>query len=315
MPRVALAFALLGIALGLMLNAAPASAQLDHTYVSRTGSGSTCSFASPCNSVNAAIQATNAGGDVSILNGDYTENVIIDRSISITGESTDAIIIRPTTTNGTSTTVTVNAPSNASVNLGNLSIFGDLNGITFNTGGRLNLGGVSTGGSNVGLNFIPNAAASSGSTELTMTNASIGGGQGNILIKPSNSVAVTAFLTGVKLRGGTFGLRADDTGGSGTIRVDFQNGSSNAHRSGLVALGSGAGAVGFVIDHCTIMDNIFGAVAAGAQANMVVTDSTLVYNTVGMDQEASAVLADYANNVIHLNGTDISGTVTTLAKQ
>jgi hypothetical protein len=322
MRKFALPFVSLGIALVPTLNAAPASAQLDHTYVSRTGGGSTCSFASPCNSINAAIAATNSGGDVSILNGDYTENVVIDRALGISGESTDNVIIRATTTNNTSTTVTVNAPNNANVSLSHLNIYADMNGVTFNSGRRLNInaGTGITGAGNIGLNFIPGVPAAGGvPTQLAIDDASIGGSgsQGNILIKPFAGVAVTGFMNHARLSRGTFGLRADDTGGSGAITVVFQNGWSNLHtKSGFVALGTSGGSVSVVVNHSTAQSNTYGAVAAGSQASMIVSDSTITFNSVGLDQELGALLADYANNAINFNSVaDTSGTITTLSKK
>jgi hypothetical protein len=318
MRRFALAFASLGIALVPILNAAPASAQLDHTYVARTGGGTTCSFASPCSSINAAIAATNAGGDVSILNGDYTENVTIDRDIAISGESTDQIIIRAATTNNTSTTVTVSAPNNAQVTLHNLSIYADLNGVTFNTGRRLNITGGTgiTGASNIGLNFTPSVAASSGATSLTMNNANVGGSNGNIVIKPSGGVAVNGFINNVRLRGGLFGLKLDDTGGGGISRVLFQNGWANSHTKwGFMVFGFGAGNR-LTVDHSAAEENNgYGAVATGSTASMIVTDSTLVYNGIGLAQDAGSFVGDYANNAINFNTTATAGTITTLSKQ
>jgi hypothetical protein len=323
MKKYALAFAWVGVAAVPLLNAAPAAAQLDHTYVTQTGGGSICSFASPCNVVQTAIGQTNPGGDVYILNGDYTENIIIDRAISITGDLTAGVIIRATTTNGTSTTVTVNAPSNANVSLSNLSIYPDLNGITFNTGRRLNInaGTSATGASNLGLNFIPNTAASSGPTRLTVNGSSISGRNGDVLIKPTSGVAVDAFLNNLRMSGsvtsGAFGIRVDNSGGSGAITVDFQNGWANTHvNNGFLAVGTGAAPVKLVVDHSTADSNgAFGSVATGANATLTVTASALINNGTGLGQLGSATVNTLQNNVINLNTTPTSGTITSIPLQ
>jgi hypothetical protein len=324
MKYLALAVALFGIALVPTLSATPASAQLDHTYVTQTGSGSVCSFAAPCNVVQTAINQTNSGGDVYILNGDYTENIVIDRAIAITGDLNAGVIIRATTTNGTSTTVTVNAPSNANVTLSNLSIYPDAIGVTFNSGKHLNInsGTSITGAANIALNFVPSTAASGGgATRLTINGVSISGRNGDVLIKPSGGVAVDAFLNTLRLSGslttGTFGLRVDNTGGSGAITVDVKDGWSNTHvNNGYLVVGIGAAAVKLVVDHSTADDNgAFGAVATGANATLTVTNSTLINNGTGLGQLSGATVNTLQNNVINLNTTPTSGTITSIPLQ
>jgi hypothetical protein len=59
-----------------------------------------------------------------------------------------------------------------------------------------------------------------------------------------------------------------------------------------------------------------GIVAAGAQAAVIVNDSTVVFNAIGLDQEAGSTMADFGNNVVNFNtSANISGTVTTIAKK
>src|ERR1700681_1373931 len=129
MRKFALAFAAFGVALVPVLHVTPAAAQLDHTYVQQTGSGSVCSFAAPCGSVQTAISQTNSGGDLYILDGDYAENITITKSISITGNLNAGVIIRANAPDGTKTTVTVNGTNNALVSFSNVQIYPDLNGI------------------------------------------------------------------------------------------------------------------------------------------------------------------------------------------
>jgi hypothetical protein len=129
-------------------------------------------------------------------------------------------------------------------------------------------------------------------------------------------VAVAAFLNKAHLQGNAFGLRADNTGGSGAITVQFQKGWANLSRTGIVAVGTGAALVSMVVEHSTAEDNTFGIVSAGAQAEVIVSDSTIDFNSIGMDQEAGAVLADFGNNVVNFNtSANISGTVSTIAKK
>ena len=66
-------FACLAVALVSLLAAGSAYALNDHSWVSSTGSGTTCTRAAPCSNFSTAHDATNAGGVISVLDsGDYT---------------------------------------------------------------------------------------------------------------------------------------------------------------------------------------------------------------------------------------------------
>ena len=240
MRRFALAFASLGIALVPILNAAPASAQLDHTYVSRTGSGSTCSFAAPCSSINAAIAATNTDGDVSILNGDYAENVVIDRAIGISGESTDNIIIR-------ATTPTIR-PLSPSMHPATQTVLEQSEHLRRPTGSRSLAGDPISPEEPVSKALEYRSTPSqcrrvNGPTLLTMSNASVGGSNGNILIKPSGGVAHNGFPR--RQIGTRQPASEDDTGGGGTRGPAP---AANAHQSTVIAVGARAASVAWGIN-------------------------------------------------------------------
>jgi len=308
-----LAFASLGIALVALVNAAPASAQLDHTYVTQTGSGSVCSFAAPCGSVTTAIGQTNDGGDLYILNGDYTENITITKGISINGDEPSGVIIRTTTNNGTSTAITVNAPGKT-VGLHNLSIYGDAFGVQLTAArGLIIASGTSINSNGIGLMIANSAAGAS----LNMNNVSVGGNSGgNILIQPSGSVGVEAFLNNVRIRGGAFGLKADATATSGTIRVVFQDGwANNASGSGFNALATGTGFANVLVRNSVANNNGDGARANGANARMLVTNSALTHNNNGLNQLAGSEVDTFGDNEIRMNTNNTLGTITSLAKQ
>ena len=94
-----------------------------------------------------------------------------------------------------------------------------------------------------GLQFVPNTAAAGGvPTELTVRNSTIGSNvAGNVLIQPTNGVAVAALFDGVSVGAGLFGVKADNSGGSGRIRVDFTNSVAKGNaNNGLIAAGIGA---------------------------------------------------------------------------
>ena len=135
-------------------------------------------------------------------------------------------------------------------------------GILFASGAALHvenctLVGTAAGGP-AALYFAPTTAASGGvPTELSVRNSTISGNPaGNVLIKPSAGVAVAALFENTLMAEGLYGIRADNSAGSGMIRVDVRNsvakGNSN---NGFLAVGTGASPIHFMIDHSTAENN------------------------------------------------------------
>src|SRR5437588_12234778 len=74
------------LAAGLVLvafHATPAGAFGLQAYLSRTGSGTACTLASPCASMSTAITAAGAGGEVICLDKSNYSSVVINFSITI----------------------------------------------------------------------------------------------------------------------------------------------------------------------------------------------------------------------------------------
>src|SRR5258708_1354093 len=66
-----------------------AGPQISHTWVSRTGGGTTCTQVAPCLDFSAALEATLPGGVISVLtSGDYT-SINITKSVTVRAESID----------------------------------------------------------------------------------------------------------------------------------------------------------------------------------------------------------------------------------
>jgi hypothetical protein len=176
---------------------------------------------------------------------------------------------------------------------------------------------VESNGTLPGLYFLPGTAASGGvPTELTVRNSTMGrNAGGNVLIKPTSSVAVAALFDNVLMVEGTYGIKADNSGGSGRIRVDVRNSVAKGNvNNGFLAVGTGANPVHFMIDRSTADNNgAFGAVATGAQAFMIVGSSTLMGNGTGLAQQSGSTVASYGNNGINFNTTNTSGTITPIA--
>jgi hypothetical protein len=319
MTKVALAVASLGIALVPALSTTPASAASDVTYVTQSGSGSTCSLALPCGSVQTAINNTNGGGDVFILDaGNYVENLTITQGIGITGQTPQGPIIRATTADAgsnTNDTITINAGPNANVTLSNLNIYPDRNGIVFNSGRQLNVnsGSNANGAVTYGLLFQPNTAASGDGVVRLLLNASFSGHAGGVLIKPSNGVVVYGLIENLRTNNSSTGagVTIDNTGGSGTMAINIQE--SRAYHNatdGYSVVGGGAGVMVVTLDRNTMADNTTAGVSAtGAGANVLVTGSTLTGNGTGISSASGAVASDFDDNAMLFNASNFSGPV------
>jgi len=328
MRKITLASIVLGAFGVFVLPPSPAHAVATafQTWVSGTGSDTNDCFtvSTACRSIVGALPKTQTPGVINVLPGNYSA-FLVDRAVDIIADQGMATIAGSSTTVNAppffSAGIYVNAGPGDVVRIRGMIIkqtnVSDA-GILFVSGAALHVENCTLVGTGAGgpaaLHFAPTAAASGGvPTELSVRNTTIGGNPaGNVLIKPSAGVAVAALIENTLMAEGLYGIRADNTDGSGMIRVDVRNsvakGNSN---NGFLAVGTGASPIHFMIDHSTAENNgVNGAIATGAQAFMIVGGSTLMGNGTGLAQSSGATVASYGNNGINFNTTNISGTIT-----
>src|SRR6266545_5040208 len=89
MSKRILPLAVVSAVIAFMYTAAPARALNDHSWVSATGSGTACTRTAPCTSFQAAHDATNAGGVISVLDSGDFGAVTINKSLTIRAEGAD----------------------------------------------------------------------------------------------------------------------------------------------------------------------------------------------------------------------------------
>lgn len=237
------------LAIGV-LPSTPARALIFTAYVSNSGSdANNCGLTTPCLTIVHAVTQIQPGGILRCLDDkDYTAFVIITTSIMIDCGGTSA---GPFIIDGADITVTIR----------NVVIFAETGaGIDFKKGAELivekcliyKLAAE-------GILFEPSTATTSGApTEISVRNSIIGPnpGAGNVLIKPSNGVAVAASFDNTLMTEGLYGIRADTSGGSGMIRVDVTNSKAKGNtNNGYLAVGTGANPVHFMIDRSTTENN------------------------------------------------------------
>ena len=301
----------------------PAHAVNYETWVSGTGSdtSNTCgSQATPCREIHTALTNTVSGGTIHVLSGEY-HAFTVNQPISIIADQGSASITNSNLTVGNIAAIYINAPPSAVVLIRGITVnqadFGNV-GIAFNSGAALDLENCTLSGSgffaSASLYFAPTTAASGGvPAELTVRNCDMtDNSSGNVLIRPSNGVAVAALIENTLMAKGLYGIKADDSAGSGMIRVDVKYSTAKGNtNNGFLAVGTGAGPVHFMIDHSTAENNgVYGAVATGANAFMIVTNSTLMGNGTGLAQLSGATVASTGTNTINFNTTNTSGAIT-----
>ena len=269
---------------------------------------------------------TSEGGLINVLPGAYTA-VFIDKAVDIIADQGMATIV----TAGFEAVggsffagIYVKAGPSDVVRIRGMTInqTGVNNaGILFASGAALHVENctlVGTGGGGpAALHFAPTVAASGGvPVELSVRNSTISNNPGgNVLIKPSAGVAVAVLIENTLMAEGPYGIRADNTAGSGMIRVDVKYSTAKGNsNNGFLAVGTGASPIHFMIDHSTAENNVVnGAIATGAQAFMIVGGSALMGNGTGLAQSSGATVASYGNSGINFNTSNTSGTITPIA--
>jgi len=310
------------VTLAMLFTGISAQAASDHTYASKKNGGPyptfDCSLANPCSSLQDAINQANSPGIVTITDGEFDEAITIAHTVSLQAYEGVGIILRPP---ASGTAITINAGTSDKVNIVGLEITGlstGSTGILFNSGLGLFMRNVTLSGfTDVAINFAPNTSPAGGvPAQLGMKDSVIAQNtNGNVLIKPSNSVLASVNFKRVTIRNSVYGIRADDSAGSGLIKVDVTDlGAFNHSNNGFLAVGTGTGPVHFMIDRCAAQNNgTYGAVATGSNAFMILSNSTIVSNATGVAQLSGSTVAMPGNNVVNFNTTNITGTITSIS--
>ena len=293
--------------------AAGAAAQATRTWVSGVGDDANpCSRTAPCKTFAGAISKTAAGGEINTLDPGGFGAVTITKSITIGSDPQNGGIL-----SAFSNGVTINAGVNDAVVLRGLTIQGSgngLNGVRFLAGKSLTLQDCYISGHNTaapngtGVNMLP----SSGAVSLTITNSAIfnngvGSDGGGVIIQPTGTASVQAVLSNVTSTGNTVGLRADASQTSGAVRVSITDsafsGNTNGGVSALTLAGFGFASVS--LQNVTSSNNGSGLNANGPGTTVRFSYSSVVGNTIGIQQVNGGVAQSYGNNVIgNISGND-----------
>ena len=254
----------------LLLHAMPAQAQAMRTFVSGQGKDSNaCSATAPCQTLQAALAKTLAGGQIYALDSANYGYVTINKAVSIFSGGRVAGVLATSSVSG----LTIAAGANDIVNLQGLDIDGagsGANGILFTSGATINIQDSVIRGFTNGINFQP-----SGSSGLFV---------GSTLIS-NNSTGISFQNSAVSI---------------GTLNdVQLVN-----NGSGIVALGSSSTAVAKVtVQSSMVANNTTVGILAGSFSAVSVSNTTIANNGAGLEAQSASALLQVSGSTVTGNGT------------
>jgi hypothetical protein len=270
----------------------PATPQM-RTYVSGLGSDANPCLASwPCQTFQAALALTIAGGEIYVLDSANYGPVTINKAVSITSEGAMAGVLA---TSGAG--ITIAAGAGDVINLRGLDIDGGGSGgigIQFSSGQSLNIQKSAVRNfTNSGISFSPSGPGTLFITDTTVTN----NGNNGISVT-SNGTAVSGAINRVTASKNGTGILAYGSNASVTI-IDTVAGSNS--------YGIGASSSAVMVRNCTVSNNGIG-IAADQKAIVRIGQSTVTANGTGWQATNGGQVVSYSNNNVAGNTTD--GTVT-----
>ena len=300
MTRITISQSIAGALVSLCLATVPARALNDHTYVSGKGADTGGCFtpATACRTFAFAIAQTAASGTIIAIDPANYGPVTITKSISIVADGGGPAGIFITT----GTAITINLGTNIIVNL---------RGLTLDGAGTASIG-IAAGGFSLAQT----------STFVTITDC---------FIRNFSFAGISVDEIGYKISNT---VSAHNTGGAGLLAlglsssgvVDHFTASGNNIGISLSAgNGTGAGTNSATIVDSVITNNASDGLAIGGPtkqfgiaylAGSVVTGNGVATGIgIGVNIGAFGTVFTYGDNEINNNGTDVSGTLTPVAKR
>jgi hypothetical protein len=252
--------------------AGPPTAAL--TWVSGTGNDAgDCSRTTPCKTFDGAIAKTDPNGEINCLDSGNFGSLTISKSV--------VIDCKGAVGNVPSTGIVVNVP-NGKVVLRNL----DINGLGVGTVGirvvqaaAIHVEDVTIRGhGRSGIEFVPSAAPSSGTSQLTLVRVvSSDNGQHGILVAPVVGKASVAVSGSTFSANGLTGIRVNDNGFAALTNTRLS--SNRTH--GASAVSTGAGATIFLESVTTSSNQGGGVLASGSLATIYLSNVSSASNLGG----------------------------------
>jgi hypothetical protein len=305
-------------ATAFVVAANPAHASITYllTYVSNTGSDSnTCNTpATACATFSGALSQTSNHGEIDCVDtGSYgSDGFTIQISVTIDCAGAVGFSLGKITVSGDGIVVRLR---NLSINRIYEGSFGiDATNVAALYVENCVITNANTAlGTYIGIEFEPSA----GPAQLFVTNSIVSNNgssstdlSGGIYIVPASGVTAEVSINRSEINGNVFGIVGDGRSGGiikGTIKDSVVSGNSE---NGITALSSGSSVL-FVLDQTDVSTNATaGLFAGGSNAGMLVRNTTVVNNGIGLAATGGAGLVSYGNNSVAGNTTNGAFTAT-----
>jgi hypothetical protein len=287
---------------------------LVHTWVASDGSDSAnCDRPTPCLTFSGAYGKTTAGGEITCADsGNFGGLLNITQSITINCESSIASNMFASAINfiaitGTSVTVTLRGLDlDGGGFSGGVPCSGSNNGanVAFLGSGTLHLQKMkihSLTGPECGVQFSPSGSATLDITDCDITDNGGSGLSAGIYVSPASGGTAHVSIDHSRINNNYFGIVFDGTQGGiiqGTISDSVV---SNNTENGITASTTSSNVL-LVIDQTKVSGNLHGLVAGGANAAMMVRNTTVTGNTAaGLFTVNGGQLFSYGDNSVDGN--------------
>jgi len=283
------------------------------SWVSNNGSDANpCTIARPCATFQGAYNKTPAGGEIDVLSSGEYGPLTISHSITIDGQGTLAGI----SLGKIGTAITINAGSFDLVILRNLSLTstsaflppGAARGIEVDSAHRVDLYNISISNFIDAIDLVPRSGA------LSLTAAGLKLADSftyGIGINPLGGATVNADIKGLVATNTT-------TVGAGVFVAANEPGFAFVSLDQAAISGGLYGVYAFSACVVTVknssISNTLNAVLTGAEASAVavIGNTSVENNSIGLNQLGLGVLKSYGNNLVANNGSNMSGTISSI---
>jgi hypothetical protein len=316
--RIAIPLTVLATALVCSLTSAPAHARARVFVASYGNDANSCTFGSPCKTFQHAHDVVDTGGEVTAIDSAGFGPITINKAVTITSPAGVEAGIVPVSGGDA---IDINAGSTDAIVLRGLTLNGSgvgHNGIVFNSGGSITVtdcvaqnflyaGTLTTGN---GILMQPTSGAIS--FIISNTIVSNNGNSGFQYMPQSGTATANGVVDRLVATNNAFGILIYTAMGGGSTEVAVSNDIASSNSNDGIHLVNGPSPLSISIDNTGVSSNVNHGIIASNTSNVILGRSVITSNGFGvLDSTTGHTFYTYKDNRINLNGTDLSGALNT----